>query len=571
MLDNGKPRQTWLKRSLGTKDRSEANRRVKVVQIEFDRTLERAKGLLVERPIRDSLSDAEIKRIAEYHFAELLHFDEEQTREGTGRDALMQSIASQLDAAGVQYTMGVPFSRNPPEHGLSDADVLRRLADLEFETPIMKAALTTGDISRVKETLDYLLALFGINLERRSEAYRRLGMAVLRKRVAALEVIKRRVEGEPIETPPRPAVGASPTPGGETLTAAFEGWKRQRERAPGTVTEYERAIRLFVELHGDLPIVQIRKSHARLFREALQDVPQRRTGKLLKAPLPEMAQWGREHPNTPKITAGTVNKLLGAVQAVAVWARDNGIVPDDVAWADPFAKMRLGESEAVRGGAPFEIADLLAIFRTPVFTVGERPKGGKGEAAFWLPLLALFTGARLGELASLRASDVARDDAIGAISLYITADAKAGKKLKTRQSARVVPVHPQLIKAGFLTFVAAQVKARGESAWLFPQVAPGTTGARAWSKWFGRYIGAHGVTEETKVFHSFRHTFIDALRAAGSSEELNSALVGHSDGTVHAKYGAKEIARRFRRRLSEAVASVTYNGLDLSHLGAAKA
>ena len=73
VLDNGKPRQVWLKRSLGTKDRSEANRRVKVVQIEFDRTLERAKGLLVERPIRDSLSDAEIKRIAEYHFAELLH------------------------------------------------------------------------------------------------------------------------------------------------------------------------------------------------------------------------------------------------------------------------------------------------------------------------------------------------------------------------------------------------------------------------------------------------------------------------------------------------------------------
>ena len=44
----------------------------------------------------------------------------------------------------------------------------------------------------------------------------------------------------------------------------------------------------------------------------------------------------------------------------------------------------------------------------------------------------------------------------------------------------------------------------------------------------------------------------------------------HSDGTVHAKYGAKEIARRFRHRLSEAVASVTYNGLDLSHLAAAK-
>jgi hypothetical protein len=98
VLENGKQRQVWLKRSLGTKDRSEANRRVKAVQIEFDRTLERAKDLLVERPLRDSLSEAEIKRIAEYHFAEMLHLDERETREGTGRDALMQSIASQLDA-----------------------------------------------------------------------------------------------------------------------------------------------------------------------------------------------------------------------------------------------------------------------------------------------------------------------------------------------------------------------------------------------------------------------------------------------------------------------------------------
>ena len=34
--DNGKPKQVWLKRSLATKDHSEAKRRVKAVQIEFD-------------------------------------------------------------------------------------------------------------------------------------------------------------------------------------------------------------------------------------------------------------------------------------------------------------------------------------------------------------------------------------------------------------------------------------------------------------------------------------------------------------------------------------------------------
>jgi integrase len=216
-------------------------------------------------------------------------------------------------------------------------------------------------------------------------------------------------------------------------------------------------------------VVQIRKSHARLFREALQQVPQRRTGKLLKASLPEIVEWGRDHPSAQKITAGTVNKLLGAVQAVAVWARDNGIVPDDVPWADPFAKMRLGESEAVRGGAQFEIADLQVIFSTPVFTAGERPKGGRGEAAYWLPLLALFAGVRLSEAAGLRASDVAHNQMIGAVSLHIKSDRKAGKTLKTKASERFVPLHPQLVALGFLEYVAAQSKAHGSNTWLFPK------------------------------------------------------------------------------------------------------
>ena len=34
----------------------------------------------------------------------------------------------------------------------------------------------------------------------------------------------------------------------------------------GTLAEYERAIRLFTELHGDLPVSEIRRRHAREFR-----------------------------------------------------------------------------------------------------------------------------------------------------------------------------------------------------------------------------------------------------------------------------------------------------------------
>ena len=77
---------------------------------------------------------------------------------------------------------------------------------------------------------------------------------------------------------------------------------------------------------------------------------------------------------------------------------------------------------------------------------------------------------------------------------------------------------------------------------------------------------AHTGSRGTKVFHSFRHSFIDALRLAGVPGEINIALVGHTGPSMNDKYGAKDKAIRFRHRLAEAVASVTYPGLDLSHL-----
>ena len=162
---------------------------------------------------------------------------------------------------------------------------------------------------------------------------------------------------------------------------------------------------------------------------------------------------------------------------------------------------------------------------------------------------------------------MAHNELIGAVAIYINEERKAGRRLKTKQSERFIPVHPQLIELGFLDFVAAQARRAADDAWLFPLVAPGTKGTAAYSKWFGRYIGAHGVTDTAKVFHSFRHSFIDALRVANVGDEIKHALLGWSGGGIPAKYGAKDKAARFRHRLAEAVGNVAYTGLDLSRLG----
>ena len=90
-----------------------------------------------------------------------------------------------------------------------------------------------------------------------------------------------------------------------------------------------------------------------------------------------------------------------------------------------------------------------AMLALPVYTQGERPRGGAGEAAYWLPLLGLYSGTRLEELGGLMVADVALEDGVH----YLRIDDNAARRVKTKSSRRRVPLHPVWIELGFLRYV----------------------------------------------------------------------------------------------------------------------
>jgi integrase len=557
VLDNGKERQVWLKKSLGTKVLAEANVRAKAVLMEFDRIIARAEEQLIQLPLRAGLSAVEIKRMAEYHYAQKLASHDEYLR-----------VAPEEARAARNLEHDMVWDEPVPAFGLSQ----ELIADANATLPVLlqeaEAELAKGNIAHVTFQIGRMLDAFQINLDHKSSAYRELGIALLRAQVRAIRAIQQRHAGEPIETPRLPVINGVPSISGETLGAALEGWKKSKNPRPYALREFAYAIRRFIELHGDMPVRAITRKTVREFREALQQLPLRRVGSLRRGTLPELVEWSRKHPEAQKVSPATVNKLLGATQAVALWARDNGLIPDDVPWADPFSRMRLEEPDPQR--EPWEPHELRVLFGSLIFTDGARPKAGGGDAAFWLPLLGIFTGARLGELAPLSAADVFTDEATGILAISISEDVETGKRLKTRGSRRIIPVHAELVRLGFVDFVEKVKRERGCDARLFPQLNPGPRGGfgEAWSKWFGRYIRGLGIRNRDRVFHSFRHGFKDALRSARVSEDINDALTGHAGGNSVARgYGAKDMLRRFGLpALADAVSKVAYPGLDLSYL-----
>lgn len=237
----------------------------------------------------------------------------------------------------------------------------------------------------------------------------------------------------------------------------------------------------------------------------------------------------------------TVNNRLNQLRSLFRYAVANDLIP-----ADPTSGVKTPNPTRAKDSRTYFDADALkALFGGPVHSSGERPPRGGAEASFWLPLLALFTGARLNELGQLRTKDILLERTASDIDqavwvIRITEDETDGLRLKTRSSARRVPIHAALKDLGFLRYVEV-VRASGEPR-LFPALKPDRFGTvtAAWGKWFGAYLRSQNVMDPKIVFHSFRHSFKHYARESGIAKGVNDALTGHESGDVADAYGGPE-------------------------------
>jgi DNA invertase Pin-like site-specific DNA recombinase len=71
------------------------------------------------------------------------------------------------------------------------------------------------------------------------------------------------------------------------------------------------------------------------------------------------------------------------------------------------------------------------------------------DARFWLPLLALFHGCRLEEFADLYRRDIDNSNGI----TFVRLTDEEGRRLKNNNATRNVPLHPELVRLGFLDHV----------------------------------------------------------------------------------------------------------------------
>lgn len=343
-----------------------------------------------------------------------------------------------------------------------------------------------------------------------------------------------------------PARAAAPAPvpaagGGKTLREAISYWETvdmTAMRLAATASERSKAIEDFASYVGEKrPVAEIRK--------------------------PDVASWIVYLRGTKKNEQSTAKKLAGHIKAFFESAQRAGYFPADVLnpadKAVNFTKADQARRARSHGWQAFTLAQLKTIFAPENFARTQEIHTRRAM------VIALYTGARVGEIAQLRLSGFTEVDGQHVMSV--------DGELKTDASRRSVPIHPDLIALGLLDWVADQ-RRRGCTRLLPTVKLDGKSGkGNAISKGFSKLLTNLGITPtidpdlaltqdlSPKIgMHSFRDTVIQALQGS-ADEELRKAYVGHQHegGSARGDRGggshevsymrawtAKEVARVFK-------------------------
>jgi integrase len=315
-------------------------------------------------------------------------------------------------------------------------------------------------------------------------------------------------------------------------------------RSVGEIGRVKAGIALLAEFEGNLPIDEFDPDRLRHFRDShLSRMPAHENRVRNKFGTTSMAESVRaiSGRDWPLMSADERDQRMQWIGRMFRWLHEQKWISDD-----PSTGLR-GESvmtkaERTRKEAAhkprqeFTPQELTQIFSAPHFRTGrgEQSKAGTFRTFqpfhYWLPLLGLFTGARIGELCQLHLSDVGQEQNVWFIDInQNTPD----KSLKNNWSARRVPLHPKIVELGFSEW-CSNLKQAGYQR-VFPELSwdPEKRYAKEPIRRMQQYFESLGMPRDgSKVFHSFRHIVNNVLtKRTQMPEILRKRLMGHEPGS----------------------------------------
>jgi integrase len=526
----GKPRKELWK-SLETSDAREARRLSRPILDEWEATFE-----ALRRPRQ--LTEAELQHAIWRRYLTLVTDDEKfrQTLPTTDDlDAIWKHLETEFGEQSV--TAFRIYEELRDQFDNDQRDRAGRLARLKSEA-------ARGETKLIADIVEQVIEARKLAIDPGTPEYRKLAQGLQR---AELEGLARTVERDrgDFSGSPKDKLVSKPTvfepPKGERILELFDRYAREKSGkvSPDTWNSNRKVVALFDDfVGGGAHVSALNRQNVRDWKNRLFEWPVKATETREFRGLSFLDVIERNKVvGKPVIQAKTVNRYLAALGGFCTWLLANDFIREDV-----MPGMYLEVDRRAKTVLPYTAQQLRAIFASSLFhrCGGDKLEHQAGTVRvrdwrYWLPLIAIFSGARLGELCQLNVADVRQLH--GVWIFHITEEGAGGKSTKTAGSMRIVPVHSRLIKLGFLKF-HARMAALGDR--LFPEFKPDARGyiSGTASGFYGDYLTRIGVkTDRTTNFHSFRHNVADAFRAAGYMDEQYGVLLGHVKASTTQRYG----------------------------------
>lgn len=289
--------------------------------------------------------------------------------------------------------------------------------------------------------------------------------------------------------------------------------------AEKTLLVYKVIYQDLIDLIGDKEIKSISNKDAQTVKKALQQLPSNKNKRAQYRDKTLNQVLKMKVPAEHLMSIRTINTRLGCYLEIFKWSTKNGYAVTNI-----FDGLLLKDNRNTRDlRLPFSPDDLRVMFKAVANSNITK------NWQYWLPKLALYTGARLNELCQLQYQDVKQVKGIWCISIT---DTGHEQYLKSAASKRLIPISSKIIELGFLELLNTS---SAQTSRIFPELTlRNNRYSHTPSKWFGNLKKKHLSNSDKKSFHSFRHTFVDYLfnKLKLQGNPLVKVLVGHTDNEI---------------------------------------
>ncbi|MGY2993780.1 DUF6538 domain-containing protein [Mesorhizobium sp. URHB0026] len=503
-----------IHRSLGTRDRKEAERKYREVGHEVDTEWGRLRELLRDGPLR--LNHQQVVALAAERAAAFLAMHEPDPFDAPPVAGQVPPLADDGRLARVAATL--PAS----EQLALVADLKRYLSATEDEQTALTLSLLEAypalrtvvapDLAAALEAMhgeqsDGALSARSLRVD--AESRRLLNLQMSQKMAAVgLALADRRAGnyGPVPELDNAPAfIAKPPTPRssgkGVTFEAIIDAQATKRKAGQGSkpmpdksVKKYKRIAEAFAAHRGSRNATTVTVLEVEAWQDAMQ--------------------------GEAEVSNRTIADRLVAMGTIINWGKKQRDHREAMAQAESIS----GRIELP--GYMEKPADETSYTMAEARTVLLAARREEDTSKRWLPWVCLYAGLRISEANTLRKADFFQAE-----GLWFFKVTSAGKRsLKTANSERRIPVHPALEAEGFTAWVQAAPEGQ-----LFRDGATSLLGRWARSKAVG--LARPGLSPN----HGLRHLFVGLCRRYGLEGGAAEYLAGHSTQDVHAKYGSSEV------------------------------